>query len=202
MPQEELVNEAKALTEGEIAQIELDVEVGAKIVEYEKESTADWDYIWNEDTWNASYKNGGLKAYYEWCDGGATAPYKEDLWNEVEGRPANSSDWQRDEQGNPVIDDNGYYVYINCVRNWHGAVNAPGAKYPWAVVKPPIPFRGTIKFIYNEGDAVYPWGEAPRTFKRGFGCASIPVELGEEYILHDGETSFEPTKLEVTLVSV
>ena len=201
MPSAEQVNEAKVLTEAEVNEIELSVEIGGSVAKDMKESPAAWDYVWNEETWNDSYENGGLKAYYEWADGGATAPYKEDLWNEVENRPANSKDWRKDEHGQPVIDENGYYIYDNCVRCWLGALNAPGAQYPWAVVKPPIPFKGTIRFIYDGGEEVYPWGESVRTFGRGFGCASIPVELGEEYILHDGVTSFDPEKLEVTLIN-
>ena len=200
MPDAEMVNEAKVLTPEEIQKIELDIEIGGEIAKDLKTRPCDWDYIWNEETWNASYANGGLKRYYEWCDGGATAPYKEDLWNTVENRAANWNDWRRDEQGNPVLDENGYYIYDNCVRCWLGALNAPGAKFPWAVVVPPIPFKGTIRFVYGNEDAVYPWGEADRTFGRGFGVASIPVELGEEFLLHDGVTTFEPEKLKVDMI--
>jgi len=201
MPTAEQVNEAKVLTPEEVAKIELDVQVGAQVAKDLKESPADWDYVWNEETWNESYENGGLKLYYAWADGGATAPYREDLWNTVENRAANWNDILKDEQGNPIIGEDGYYSYPNCVRCWLGALNAPGAQYPWAVVKPPIPFKGTIRFIYDGGEEVYPWGEAVRTFGRGFGCASIPAELGEEYLLHDGVTTFEPEKLNVTLIS-
>lgn len=201
MPEAELVNDAKVLTPAEVSKIELDAEVGEVVSKSGREEPADWDYIWNEETWNESYADGGLKRYYEWADGGATAPYKEDLWNTVENRAASSKDWRKDEQGKPVIDENGYYIYDNCVRCWLGALNAPGAKYPWAVVMPPIPFEGTIRFIYDGGEEVYPWGEDYRTFGRGFGCASIPEELGDEFILHDGVTTFEPEKLDVTLIS-
>ena len=41
-----------------------------------------WEYVYNAESWNASYTNGGLKVYYEWAD--AASPYKEDLWNTVE----------------------------------------------------------------------------------------------------------------------
>ena len=161
----------------------------------------DWEYIWNEETWNASYENGGLKKYYEWCDGGATKPYKEDLWNTVENRPANWNDTRKDEHGEPVVDENGYYIYDNCVRCWLGALNAPEAKYPWIVALPPVPFEGIIKTVYKGGEPVYPWGNAIRTYNGGFACASIPKKYGEEYELIDGVSSFEPDKLEVTLIN-
>ena len=161
-----------------------------------------WEYIWNEETWNESYANGGLKRYYEWCDGGATAPYKEDLWNTVENRPANWNDTLKDEEGNPVVGEDGYYTYLNCERCWLGALNAPGAKYPWGVVTPPIPFTGIIKFVYDKNNVAYPWGDSVREFGRGFGCASVPTVYGDEYLLVDGVSSFEPEKLEVSFIEV
>lgn len=200
MPSKEAVEEARVLTPAEEAKIELNVQIGGNVAKDEHEKPGVWDYIWNKDTWDASYEDGGLKLYYEWCDGGATAPYKEDLWNTVAQRAANMSDWHRDEHGDPVLDENGYYVYDNCERCWLGALNAPGAAYPWVVIETPIPFKGTVKFVYDGGEPVYPWGEDFRTFGRGFGCASVPVELGEEYKLHDGVTTFDPSKLEVTFI--
>ena len=161
----------------------------------------EFDYIHDEESWNESYAAGGLKLYYEWSDK-ANAPYKEDLWNTVENRAANVNDARKDpETGELVLDENGNYIYDNCERCWVGALNAPGAKYPWIVMKLPIPFEGTIKFSYEGKEDVYPWGEAARTFGRGFGCASIPTELGDEFLLdNEGNTSFDVTKFEATLI--
>lgn len=200
MPSIDEVNEAKILTPEELEKLAFEAQVEELAETSDKYSPADWDYVWNEETWNDSYENGGLKLYYEWCDNGGTKPYKEDLWNTVQERPANWNDWIKDDQGQPILDENGYIQYKDCVRCWQGALNAPEAKFPWCVVKPPIPFKGTIEFVYDGGEPVYPWGEAVRTFGRGFGVASIPVELGEEFILHDGVTTFEPEKLKVSLI--
>ena len=84
----------------------------------------------------------------------------------------------------------------DCVHCWEGAINAPGAVYPWAAVDVPTPFTGTIKLVYDEGTPVWPWGEDVREFLKGFGIASIPTELGEQY---DAET-FDASKLVITLI--
>ena len=79
---------------------------------------------------------------------------------------------------------------------------APGAKYPWAAVALPVPFEGYIKFTYDNGTPVYPWGDSIRTFTKGFGIASIPEELGNEFLLdNNGNTIFDPAKLSVKLLS-
>lgn len=173
------------------------------------ETVATWDYIHDEESWNASYQSGGLKDYYEWCDGGATKPYKEDLWNTTELRAAGWNEWVKDENNEPILDENGYITYTDdgtkngtpCVRCWLGALNAPEAEYPWVVVTPPKPFTGKIKFVYNEGEPVYPFGNEVKTFNNGFGCVSIPKTLGEEYLLDEqGNTTFIPSKLVITLI--
>ena len=105
-------------------------EDGLKIYKVKKimtETDATWEYIYNEQTWNESYNNGLLKTYYNHYD--AASPYKEDLWNTVENRPANWNDIEKDGQGNPIEYEDGYH-YTNCVRCWQGAINAPGAQYP------------------------------------------------------------------------
>lgn len=89
----------------------------------------------------------------------------------------------------------------DCSKCWKGAINNPGAKYPWAAVELPIPFEGSIKFSYEGKEDVYPWGEAPRQFKKGFAVASIPTELGDEFLLNgNGETTFDTSKFTVTLI--
>jgi len=196
-PSVELINEAKALTPEEEAKIELDAEIGAVISRSGSEEPASWDYIWNEETWNASYENGVLKDYYIWADG--ASPYKEDLWNTVENRPANWNDIEKDEQGNPIEYEDGYH-YANCVRCWLGAINAPGAAYPWCAARISS-FEGIIRWDYNDSQTAFPWGTTSRKFNRTFAIASVPRELGEEYKLDsEGHTTFEPEKLTVTLV--
>ena len=191
-PAVSVIEHAKVLTPAEEAALELDAEV-AELVD-ETGEIGVWEYIWNEASWNESYANGALKDYYIWADG--LSPYKEDLWNTVELRPANWNDIEKDEHGNPIEYEDGYH-YINCVRCWLGAVNAPGAKYPWCAVDF-TPFSGKIKLEYK-GDVVWPWGEADREFKRTFAIASIPEELGDEYLLVDGKTTFEPEHLNVSI---
>ena len=201
MPSVAEVNEAKALTKEELNDINFSVTVDEFLEENKNISFPEWDYVWNEASWNASFENGVLKTYYEVYDK-LNAPYKEDLWNTVENRAANLSDARKDpETGEYVLDENGNYIYENCVRCWLGALNAPGAQYPWCCVKLPVPFEGTIKFKYDGGEDVFPWGEESRKFGRGFGIASIPAELGEEFLLHDGVTSFDPEKLVVTAIA-
>ena len=172
-----------------------------------------WEYIYNEATWNEAYANPTLQAYYAWSDQ-ANAPYKEDLWNSASGRAANINDAHKtnDEYD---LDGNGNYIYDNCERNWSGAVSAPWAKYPWAVVSIPKPFTWTISFSYNGWEPVYPWGEAVRSFTRGFGIASIPEEFKNNSFLipenagiangeWEGEvgeaSTFDPTELVITLI--
>ena len=170
--------------------------------EEETERDGEFDYIHDEASWNESYQNGGLKLYYEWSDG-ANAPYKEDLWNTVENRAANINDARKDpETGELVLDENGNYIYDSCERCWQGAFKAPGAKYPWIVMKFPIPFEGTVRFSYEGKDDVYPWGEEVRTFGRGFGCASIPTEFNDDELILDenGNTSFDINKFSAKLI--
>ena len=183
MPASSAVAQAKALTEDEADEIELNVNIErSTIMGGGNETVATWDYIWNEETWNAAYnkENSPLKEYYDLYP-------DEDRWNTQANRPAQARDKV----------DGEWPDY--CVRGWQGAVGAPGAQYPWCVVNIE-PFRGNIRFNYDGGADVWPWGEANRTFKRHFAIASIPVELGQEFLLKDGETTFDPSKLVVTLV--
>jgi len=159
-----------------------DAQIGEFIYDeiVEGEEPASWISMNGQATWEAEYNNpdSTLNKYYKWSDD-VNKPYKEDLWNTIENRPANINDARKDEQGQYVYDDNGNYIYDNCERCWLGAINAPGASYPWAVVELPIPFEGTIRFKYKDEEPVYPWGEADRTFTRGFAIASIPSELNK-----------------------
>lgn len=161
---------------------------------------AEWDFIHDKASWDAAYEKPTMQAYYEWSDR-INKPYKEDLYNTVEGRAANWNDAREDSNGEKVVDENGNYIYDNCERCWEGAINAPGAKYPWAVVTLPEGFEGVIKFTYDGGEPVYPFGEESKQFQNIFGVVSIPTEFGDEYLLNsDGETTFDPSKLEILLV--
>lgn len=91
----------------------------------------DYNYVWNEETWNDSYQNGGLKLYYE-------AYPDEDRWNEQEQRPARSTDKV----------DGEWPSY--CVQCWKGAINAPGAKFPWIVPYFTEDVDSKIIFVYNK----------------------------------------------------
>jgi hypothetical protein len=207
---------------------------------------ADWDYIHDEQSWNAAYQEDRpLYKYYQ------NNP-EEDLWNTAENRAVNFNDrryagnvdgesvecsakWESDTVQSVVIDGVTYYGEIfydtnshslelfndvnltettgktfeistvsfseDCVHCWKGSINAPGAKYPWAAVAVPEPFAGTIQFIYDGGTPVYPWGEY-KEFTKGYGIASIPTELGDEYLLDEnGNTTFDNTKLQVLLIA-
>lgn len=183
MPTDEQVNTAKALTQEEMDIIQYNNEVSEAVAKSAGESVGVWDYIWNEDTWNAAYskENSSLKAYLDLYP-------DEDRWNFNANRPAQARDKV----------DGQWPDY--CPQCWKGAVGAPGAAYPWCVVNI-TPFAGTIKLNYNEGGDVYPWGESVRLFKRNFAIASIPTELGEEYKLDsEGHTTFVPENLEVKIV--
>ena len=171
----------------------------------ESEVPADWINTNGREAWEAQYADpdSTLNKYYTWSDD-ANKPYKEDLWNTVANRPANITDARKNEQGEYELDENGNYIYDNCERCWLGAINAPGASYPWAVVELPIPFKGTIRFNYKDEEPVYPWGEANRTFSRGFAIASIPDELNkpEMKINAEGEATLplEDGDLVITLL--
>lgn len=201
-----------------------------------------WEYIWNEETWNASYENGALKKYY------AKYP-SEDLWNTVEDRAANFNDrrytgtldgtmyedvvaeWASSDAQKVTIDGTVYYAeifydvkprdielfndvamtesvgkvfnilgvtYNNCEHCWKGALNAPGAMYPWCAINFDGEFRGTIKLEY-QGETATPWGESVRDFSNGFAIASIPTVFGIQYKLDStGATTFVDTDLNVT----
>ena len=171
-----------------------------------------YDYVHDEASWNASYENGGLKKYYIWSDA-ANAPYKEDLiYTDPETgdtRAATLNDAKKDpETGEYLLDNNGNYIYENCGRSWAGAFTAPGAKYPWIVLNFDTDVNSTVKFQYEGKSDVTPWGGAvfgigrkPNGADRLFGCASIPVELGEEFLEDaNGNTSFDLSKFKVILV--
>ena len=200
MPSVEDVEEAQKLTPEEEVKVNFLVKA-AELADMAEAASAvgAWDYIVDEASWNASYENGALKDYYVWAD--SIQPYKEDLWNEADQRPANWNDIVK-EGGKPVEFPDGYhYVDKNgnpCVRCWKGAFYAPGAKYPWAAVKFQ-PFYGTIREEYD-GVEKAPFGTAFKQFKRTFAIESIVTMFGNEYKSDfNGNTSFDSSKLHITL---
>lgn len=201
LPSAEAVAQASVLTEEELEQVDFMVEA-AELADMAESTTAvgAFDYIVDETSWNDSYANGALKDYYEYYD--AASPYKEDLWNEADQRPANWNDIVKDEKGQPIEYPDGYhYVDKNgnpCVRCWKGAFYAPGAAYPWAAAKFQ-PFYGTIREEY-EGVEKAPFGTAFRQFKRAFAIESIVTMFGSEYKSDfNGNTPFDSSKLNITL---
>ena len=80
----------------------------------------DYDIVKDEASWNASFNNGGLKAYYARTD--LEGIENEDRWNLTEGRVALAMDKEDGEWTD------------NCPRSWLGAVYAAGAQYPWLVL--------------------------------------------------------------------
>lgn len=169
----------------------------------------DYDYIKDEESWNKSFANGSLKRYYEWSDR-VNKPYKEDLWNTVEERAANINDARKDpETGDYVLDENGSYIYDNCERCWLGAVNAPGAKYPWIGISFDEDVHSAIKFKYNYPDGsvkeALPWGN--KTFGAGsWGVASVAAEFEDNDFLipenrkDGGQSTFDTNRFELMLI--
>lgn len=142
-----------------------------------------WDYIWNEETWNAARgkKNSALNEFLS----------------------KHSYDYRYNTYGHRLTfcSDklNGEWPDY-CQQSWEGATKFPNTKFPWCVVNIE-PFYGTIKLNYNGGEDIYPWGEVPRNFRHHYAIISIPTELGEEFLLDEnGNTTFEPEKLTVVLI--
>ena len=150
-----------------------------------------YDYVHDETSWNASYNSGALEHYYEWAD--KLSMYKEDLWNEADSRPAAWADWVKDENNQPILDDNGNIQYIDrlgnpCVRCWNGAVYAPDARYPWIV-----PYfaqdenapeeRNYIVFSYEGKADVMPWNGIWGNKNKYIGSASLAEEFKDKGFL-------------------
>lgn len=187
-----------------------------KVKEAEKAKIRSYfNIVSDEFTYDENMREGkGLAQYYAWSDQ-ANAPYKEDLWNTVANRAANLNDARRDEEtGELVLDENGNYIYDNCERCWQGAVNAPGAKYPWVVLNIQDDVHSTITFKYTYPDGtvkeVNPWGD--RVFgkkenepSRTWGVASVAAEFQDDNFLisanrNDGKDStFDVNRFEIVL---
>ena len=150
----------------------------------------DWDCVYSQETWDIAFAHGALKTYYE-------SNPDEDRWVINPDEP-NGGHYGR--QIDKVNDE----WPANAIQCWKGAINAAGALYPWAVVSLPVPFKGYIKFAYGD-TVVYPWGEAVKTFSKGYGIASIPDEFNKVDEWKITETSglvggFNPENLKVSLI--
>jgi hypothetical protein len=163
-------------------------------------NTSLWYYIHDEDSWNAAYNalNSPLKAYYD-------ANPDEDRWVDDPDNPGHAH------YGTSADKVNGQWPSY-AIQCWKGAINANGAKYPWAVVSLPIPFTGQIEMSYDGGTPIYPWTDEQLTNRTsGYGVASIPVEFGRDDWLINPETgraradgtsaAFDPSKLVVKLIT-
>lgn len=94
-------------------------------------SSKNYEYVYNEASWNKSYQNGGLKLYYEEYP-------DEDRWNENADRLAVPSDkiagvW-------PPY----------CVHCWKAVVANQEIKLPWIVPYFTEDVNSKIIFVYNE----------------------------------------------------
>ena len=93
--------------------------------------------------------------------------------------------------------------YPDCSQCWEGALNAPGAAYPWIAPHFDTDVNAQIIFRYEGKDDVQPWGD--KIFGTGeghkaWGCASVPTELGSEFLLENGVTTFDISKFKMILV--
>lgn len=163
-----------------------------------------------------SYNNcAGLAKYYEWSDR-VNKPYKEDLlYTDPETgatRAANINDVRKDpETGELMTDENGNYIYDNCVRCWEGAIKAPGAKFPWMVVdfnNYDVDSAIAFKYSYPDGNVkvVKPWND--KVFKEGsWGVASLATEFNDNDFLipenrtDGGESTFDINNFELLIAN-
>ena len=104
------------------------------------EESDDYDFIYDEESWNASFEGGALKKYY-------TKYPDEDRYNTNENRWAVASDKV-----------NGEWPEY-CVQCWEGAISAEGAKFPWVCPNFDTDVNSKIIFRYDGEEDVMPWGD-------------------------------------------
>lgn len=83
----------------------------------------------------------------------------------------------------------------DCEQCWKGAINAPGAAFPWVAVNS---WNGVMGLTIGE-TTVYPWGE--EEISKEWGVASLPKEFGTDIVPqidpNDPTTdTFDPANLE------
>jgi hypothetical protein len=169
------------------------------------DETESFEIIKDEESWNASYANGGLKKYYQWAD--SIQPYKEDLWNVVEHRAAGWADWHT--AANEEKDENGNYIYPNCERCFAGALNAAEAAYPWCVPNFEGDERHIVRLDYTDETSLLPWGSR----QINWGCESLPKKFNsitalqgtvgdDNKVTVTNEGSFDDDKLHVSIIDL
>ena len=106
----------------------------------------------------------------------------------------------------------GLYVKMNsaefhgCTQCWEGAVQAPGAKYPWICPNIEDTADVRIRFEYEGKESVMPWGSklfGNETGNKEWGCASIPTEFGDDSLAitaNGGEDTFDLSKFKMILI--
>ena len=68
----------------------------------------------------------------------------------------------------------------NCSRCWKGAINNPGAKYPWVCPIFDTDVNAKVVFRYEGADDNLPWGE--KVFHNGdWGCESVAKVYGDDF---------------------
>lgn len=83
----------------------------------------------------------------------------------------------------------------DCPHSWK-AVNKDA--FPWCAVNLPMPFKGTVKFTYDETNVV----ERQINSEHGYYIVQIAPMFGEEYKIDENDqTTFDDSKLVVTLIS-
>ena len=189
-----------------------------------EEESDEYDYVYDEASWNESEENGALKKYHEKYP-------EEDWWNNVEDRPVNYNDrlykglledinvegkakWETDTAQSILINGTTYYARIfygfepqnlelyndvnltestgkifavtevtyseGCSRCWKGAINNPGAQYPWICPIFNRDVNAKVIFRYEGFEDVQPWGD--KTFHNGdWGCESVAKLYGNDF---------------------
>lgn len=93
----------------------------------------------------------------------------------------------------------------DCKHCWEGAINAPGAAYPWLVITLPEPATGKLKVIGGEklgSTEVFPWGNDYREFLHGYAICSIPTEFSKPETKIDPSTGAAEVKIISSDISV
>ena len=201
-----------------------------------------YDYVYDEASWNASYENGALKAYY-------TKYPEEDCWNNTQNRACNYNDriyegtldelevtatvaWASDNAQKITINDVDYYgaifygfvpqnvvLYNNvelteaadktlvitnihyseeCGQSWEGAINNPGAQFPWICPIFSTDVNAKVIFRYEGAEDAMPWND--KVFNAGdWGCESAPKHYGDEFDINKFQMVLEK-QIEVEFV--
>lgn len=193
-----------------------------------EEESDEYDYVYDEASWNESEENGALKKYHEKYP-------EEDWWNNAEDRAVNYNDrlykgelegvevegkakWESDTAQSVTIDSTKYYASIfygfepqslelysdvnlteptgkifaitevsyseDCSRCWKGAINNPGAQYPWVCPNFERDVDAKVIFRYEGFEDVQPWGD--KVFHDGgWGCESVAKLYGNDFDINN-----------------